>query len=376
MNPSQGLLTASLALGLVVLSGCASTPVIRPVSPHQVRQYAATRGVDNAIVPYAVSAEMIDWLRREVPSSIEREKRLQVLAERLLAKDGRGINYDRTETGTAEEVFYGGNANCLAFTHLFVGLARELKMPVFFLTVRDYQQYEKDGDLVVISDHIAVGYGPRHEMQVIDFAADRDPEYRKILPISDITATALFYSNRGAEQLRKGNLAEAFGWLDDAVAIDPTLAVAWVNRGVVLRRLDRHEEAERSYREALELDPEGSSAYHNLAALLRIQGSEEEAASLLGLLDRSGNRNPYSYVALGDLSLRYGRPGEASRYYKRAIRLHKDVSEPLAALGQLELKQGRADEARKWLERAMRIDAEDPRVKQLATALDRQVSSR
>lgn len=355
---------------LVTLAGCQSVGVIKPQTVSELRQEAASVGVEDLIVPFAITEEMRQWALNAVPASSRPDRKLQTLSERLFGENFE-IEYERHSVGTAEEVFRDHKANCLAFTHLYIGLARELGLPVYFLEVRDLENFEREGDLVVVSDHIAVGYGPSHELMIIDFAAVEGTQYRRIRPIRDMTAVALFYSNRGAEHLRQGRPHEALGWLEKAVKIDPELAAAWINLGVAQRRAGDFVQAQKSYNHALEVDSSAVSAYHNLAALLRLRGQEEEALELLALTDRGSNRNPFSYLALGDLSVRYGRLAEAERFYRRAVRLSEDTAEPFAAMGLLVLENGDRTTARRWLKKARRVDPENPRVLLLTQRLSR-----
>lgn len=364
------LLLAVLAITLAT-AGC-RTAVVKPMTAEDLQRAARQRGLPAVIIPFALTPEMKAWLEDEVEKAGSAEERLSALAQALLDPQGFAIDYRRNFTGTAKEVFETHQANCLSFTHLFVGMARELNVPVFFLEVRDVENYSREGDLVVISDHVAVGFGPPHDLRIIDFAADAGDQYRRIHPISDLTAIALFYSNRGAEQLRTGLVSDAVDWLKAATRIDPSLAPAWVNLGVALRRHGDREQAEAAYRRAMELDSTTVSAYHNLAALLRMQGHDEEAMELMALTDRGSNRNPFSYLALGDLNMRFGRLHDAEKFYRKAVRLDAENPEPYAAMGLFELEIGDPREARRWLKKARRHDPEeeDVRVSLLARRLE------
>ncbi|REJ74187.1 MAG: hypothetical protein DWQ30_21805 [Acidobacteria bacterium] len=321
------------------------------------------------VVPFSLDREMREWLGERIPKGGDEMLRVQRLVEVLLDEDHLGIEYRREPTLTAREVFDERSANCLAFTHLFVGMAREIGLPVYFLEVRDLENYDREGDLVVHSDHIAVGLGPSHNLTIIDFATEQS-SYRRVSPISDLEATALFYSNRGAEELRRGENAAAQGWLEDAVRIAPGSAGAWVNLGVARRRSGDETGAERAYRQALTIDASETSAYQNLATLLRMQGKHGEALELMALTDHSGNRNPFAFLALGDLSLRHGRADEAERFYRRAIRMHGEQAEPMAALGLLHVARGQHRAAERLLRRASKLDADQERVRQLRRRLD------
>src|SRR5262249_45728338 len=164
------------------------------------------------------------------------EERLKTLLQVLLDTRKLNLTYEGHFTGTAAEAFASHHANCLAFTNLFVGMARELGVAVFYLDVDDIQKFERDGDLVVVSGHVSAGFGTGRDLRILDFSAAPAATYRSIRPISDDTAIALYYSNRGGELLRAGQQTAALGWLRTAVALDPDLARAWINYGVALRR--------------------------------------------------------------------------------------------------------------------------------------------
>jgi len=288
-----------------------------------LRRALKARGLDpKAIVlPHAVNEAMTDWLEETMPRRLADDVEARILLERLLSRDELDLDYLRGYTGTAVEVFETGEANCLAFTHLFIGLARELGLPVFYVKVEDLQSFEREGDLVVISGHVTAGFGSKNRPQILEFSIAPVVEYRQVRPLADVSALALFYSNRGAELLIEGDLAAALEWLETAVRIDPELPEGWLNLGVTYRRSGRLEAAERSYWEAVGTDPEFAPAYQNLSALLlRAPGRAEEGRRLLALSDQKENRNPFNYLALGDLSLAQGRPDDAERYGSQPAR--------------------------------------------------------
>ncbi|RMH18743.1 MAG: tetratricopeptide repeat protein [Acidobacteria bacterium] len=343
----------------------------RPRRASDFDQLLRERGLDPQAItrPLLLTDEMRAWARAAVEGQVTGEGRLRALIERLLDPDHLRLEYAWGYTGTAVEVFEQRRANCLAFTNLFVSMAREVGLSVYYLLVRDQESFRKEGDLVVISDHVAVGWGSAGSRLVVDFSLQPLGDYRRAERIDDLTALALYYSNRGAESLQEDDVAGALEWLKTAVLLDPEEASSWVNYGVALRRDGQLEAAEAAYRKALEIDPRAGSAASNLASLLRLSGREAEAIELEQLLARAGGRNPYTYLALGDISVRRGRFDEAGRLYRRAINLKRRDAEPWAALGQLALIRGDHDAARRLLKKARKRDAEHPRAVQLAQAL-------
>jgi Flp pilus assembly protein TadD len=342
-----------LALAVTALAaGCASSGGLGRDLPAALR----ARGLDPAKieVPFAVDDEMKAWAHSKVNARGAPVEKLSQLLKGLLAKEGMNLEYQGDYSVTAREVFRTGRANCLSFTNIFVGLAREIDVPAYFVEVKDLQGFSKEGDLIIVSGHVTAGYGEGREQTLLDFTLGQAKEYRQIRVISDLTAIALYYSNHGARLLRDGENAKALEWMKTAVKLDPELPGSWVNYGVALRRVGDRAGAEASYRKALEIDPETLSAYQNLAALLRLDGKESEALDLLAMVDRRDNRNPWSFLDLGDLNLRHGRLSEAERFYQKALRLSSKDPEAYAALGLLSLEQGDTAAARRWLRKAER----------------------
>ena len=367
----------ALAISMLVAIGLAGCAAHSELSDEELIERALrARGLEPAdiLIPFEITDDMRQWAHEVAPGALAPEDRLRRLRDGLFDKDQMQLEYTWGFTGTATDVFEQRRANCLAFTNLFVGMARELGVDVYFLGVERVETYRKAGDLVVVSDHVAVGYGDAtvdSDLLIFDFSPYRNQGYRDVRRLSDLTAIAMFYSNRGAETLQQGQVPEAVRWLKTAVAIDPGLTPAWVNLGVVLRRAGDLPGAEDAYKHALELDPRTHSAYQNLAALLQLQGRRREAEGFIQVLQKTPTRNPYSYLSLGDISLRSGRLEEARRFYRRAVSLSGDDAEIFAALGQLAAATGDLRTARKMLKKAQKIDAESSRTRQLATALGR-----
>jgi tetratricopeptide (TPR) repeat protein len=357
-----------LALTLC-LAGCASLAGRREAAETAHQLHA--RGLDPAsiVIPWQLDDDMRRWVHERVGESLPADQRLSRLLAELLSKDGLNLSYQAGSTATAKEVFASRQANCLAFTSLFVGMAREVGVPVFYLDIGDIEKFEREGNLVVESGHVTAGYDKGGSIRILDFSPADRPSYRQMHRMPDLTAVALYYSNRGAELLKAGRDREAQGWLDTAVRLDPDLARAWINRGVALRHNGDAAGAEAAFRRALESDPSSVAAYQDLAALLFSSGRGKEAEELMGLSARLDARNPFNLLALGDLAVAHGRYDEARRCYRRAERVESATAEAEAALGELALATGDRGEARRWLRKARSRDAVNERVRKLEARL-------
>jgi Tfp pilus assembly protein PilF len=348
-------------------AGCAAAPPTVGLA-ESLRQ----RGVPpEALEPIEVSDEMRAFARSKVPRLPWPKLQLEALLASLLEREEAPFLYTSGAVTSAREAWRTGRANCLTFAHVFVALAREIGLDAYYLRVGDLMSYEKQGDLIVAADHVTAAFGRPQERLILDFSSQPTQGYRNVDRISDLAALALHYSTLGAERIRAGDLAGARDLLDLSVRIEPTVADGWLNLGVVQMREQDVAGAERSYRRALEADPQRSSAYANLARLLDVGGRDEEAREIRALAQRADNRNPYSYLALGDIALRERRLDDAESLYRRARRLAPDDAETAAALGRVALERGRRRAARNLLDQAELIDAGHPRVVALARALDR-----
>jgi Flp pilus assembly protein TadD len=280
------------------------------------------------------------------------------------------LTYSSAFTGTAAEVFASHTANCLGFTNLFVGMARELDVRAYYLDVDDVEHYAKEGDLVIEAGHVTGGVGSGENQRVLDFTVAPVAHYHEIHELPDLRAIALYYSNRGAEELRTGHPKQALDWLRTAVRIAPDFSRGWTNLGVALRRDGDLTGAEAAYTKAIELAPASAAAYTNLAGLLRANGRTAEADEVVAATTHLTGRDPFSYLTLGDLALAGGRLEMARRYYERANSLNKSA-ETCAALGELDLASGQRHSAERWLARARKLDPANPRVRRLEGRLER-----
>ncbi|MEP7009913.1 MAG: tetratricopeptide repeat protein [Acidobacteriota bacterium] len=353
---------AALALAILGLAGCASVGgADRPDLVRKIRD----RGLDpeRIVIPFEVTPEMREWALKAAPEGLPLEIRLDRLFNAVLL-DLKPA-YVGGRTTTAPVVFAERQANCLGFTSLLVGLARSIGIPTFYLAIDDIERFSRDGDLVVISNHVSAAFDTGAQTRVLDFTVAPVVSYRDARALDDLAAVGLYYSNLGAEKLRSGDLPAAIELLKTSVTLAPDISGARVNLGVALRRQGDQAGAEAQYRAALEADPLASSAYQNLAALLRQRGDAGEAEELLRISEQQGSRNPYSFLSLGDLALSRSRFDEARRFYRRALGLYRENAEPYAAMGQWAVAKGNLAEARKWLKKALAIEPENDRVRRL-----------
>jgi len=85
--------------------------------------------------------------------------------------------------------------------------------------------------------------------------------------------------DRGTAKLRNGDLEGALADYNQAIQLDPELAVAYVNRGLVRRRLGDVQGALSDYNSAINLDPNMGEPFYNRGLIRRSNGDPQGALS-------------------------------------------------------------------------------------------------
>ncbi|MEM6457073.1 MAG: tetratricopeptide repeat protein [Acidobacteriota bacterium] len=354
----SGPLYACLLLlaGAVTLAG----PTHAAPSPSADAPRPMADDLDPLAANDAMRAFVAEHIHPSLPDHLHLERLVAVQRDSTVD----GLDYARGRTATAAETFATGQGNCLAFSNLYLVLARLAGIEVTMLRVHDVTRYRRaDDDLVVVSGHVAIVHHFGRQRLIVDLAPDpggSTERYHQVEPLTDDEARALYAINRGAEMLQDGEPSAALRHFQRALDWAPTMPDAWVASGVAKRRSGDAAGAERAYVRALELAPQLPTALGNLAVLLRAQQRVAEAEAVEAALGVSDQRNPYTWLALGDLHRIGGRLDEADDAYRRARRLLPDDPEPRAALGQLALAEGNRGRAARLLRQAERRAARAP----------------
>jgi transglutaminase-like putative cysteine protease len=188
-----------------------------------------------SVAPAAVDREMVTWAAARVPAHLPAERRLALLHRALTDADGLAMG-ESERTATARQAFAERRANCVAFAHLYLGLARGLGLPVYFLLARGIEKEGRRRDLRVLEGHMAVGFGPSSHFLVVDAGGIYGEGAEQFERIADPVAEAIFFSNRGVEALLDGGGPSAVFWLERATSKAPELVPLWRNLGVARRR--------------------------------------------------------------------------------------------------------------------------------------------
>ena len=363
----QSAVPVVLVLGLLSV-GCRTgdaTPVLR-LSPEKWREVVAARGVDPGDVPMPM---MVTPQIRAVAEQIagpagDDGERLRRLQSALLDRKSYAFEYDTVATFTASEAFAFRRGNCVSFTNLFIAFGRALGIPLQAALVFRRSRSEREGDLVMVYNHMIAVWPKLRTLKVYDFYMSQEEARSELKLIDDLAVAAISASNRGVEALRAGDLDRARVLLERATKLQPSLPDLHSNLGIVKWRQGDVEGAYATFRAGLELDPHRPALLHNLAALYIDQGRPAEARAALAAASVN-DASAYLFVVQGDLEFAGGHLEEARKAYRRAYREAKTLVEALLGIARVERALGNEAEALKALRKARKIRPDDAQVRAL-----------
>ncbi len=341
------------------------------LTPSQWTEELKRRGVDASEVPnpLLVTRGMYDAAKElaGVGGPLERLDRLQ---RAFFDEAAFPFQYQFRGTFTAVEAFALRQGNCLSFTNLFVAMGRSLGIPVTTALVQRTRGSEKEGDLIIVNNHVvaALLFGPEQRYYDFDQRPHEKPQGYK--PLDDLWITALYLNNRGADELRAGHPDIALRYFVYATKLAPNFAPTWGNVGVARRRLGDFQGALDAYRLALAISADEPTILGNLASLYRALGKEKEAETALAAVKIS-EATPHVLIVRGDLELARGRLHDAMKLYKRARSLAPRLADAWVAVGRAELMRSKPERARKDATRALELEPGNVAAKSLLEDIDR-----
>jgi tetratricopeptide (TPR) repeat protein len=254
--------------------------------------------------PLHINQEIKVLVDRAVQGENENEARLRKLLSLLYNSDGLALRYSPEVTHTAVELFKTRQGNCLSVMNLFVAMARHAGIDANFQTVKVRPNWDRRGNLVVLSQHInATGrFGP-HRHYVSDFTPEVSLQQFTSTAVTDVEARSLYFTNIGVEALIRGNSEQALDFLKNALFLDPDSSVAWNNIGAIYSALGNSELTEFSYKMSVLKSSNSMSAIGNLAKFYRKNGQLARAKQYDRAIQRFNEKNPYFYYSQGNAAL-------------------------------------------------------------------------
>ncbi len=154
-----------------------------------------------------------------------------------------------------------------------------------FITVRDYQNAEKDIDrAITMAPDLALNYLIRAQARYSRYQLERNSS-------SSQSSDALTRASLGRKALN--DIADD---LNRAISLSPRSAVAYYNKGNILYELEEYDLATAAYNKAIELKPDFGEAYYNRGYIALKAGRSNEGVADLSKAGELGIIPAYNLI--------------------------------------------------------------------------------
>jgi Flp pilus assembly protein TadD len=368
----------ALAIVVSLAAGCAATQK-QIYTPEEMRAEiearVSTQMRDEIVIPFEIDDEIRQLARDVTRNAPTDSEKVRAIVGAITSLAGFSISYDWLSNKTAKEVFREGKGNCLAYTNLFVGMARAVGVDAVYADVKFTERITREAEIVVKSTHITaavtLGVGPT----LIDFTTTPERKYTAFKVIDDLEAIANFYNNQGflygyfTESASVGfdPLEKEIEMYRLALEILPTFVKSRNNLGVALRRRGRIDDAIEQYKLALEQEPKYVEAHSNLGTAYLRLGRTEEALAHYRLAAENAGQDGYVHHRLGVTFLRLERYPDAIKQFRKALSKEPELADARYNLG--ECYRALGDEKKAALEYRTALEI-DPNYLAAQTRLD------
>lgn len=380
-NRGSRLKWLALLAAVVVCTGCTSMngekSKAATVNPVNWQAHYSDVGVDKVPIfepseiyelPDTEKRAFLDWFHAPHNQSVAPYHRLANYLERTL----HGFTYNGS-THTATEAAILDNGNCLSLAVITAALASVVEIELKFQKMNSPPVYKKQGDIMMLSSHVRTkAYNSVNKSGSSDEASpkvlvpasviiDYFPSYGNVSGefVSQDAVSAMFYRNKVAVALVENHVSRAFWLADKALKLAPNDPENVSAMAVVLRRLDKLDEAEQLYQQAIANDITDITLLSNYLALLSRQGREQEAAEVAELLVSQNDENPYSWIALASEHIDRRELKKAQYFLDKAKQLAPYLDDVYRELARCFFLQEKLDEAHQALTKAHQLAWDD-----------------
>jgi hypothetical protein len=347
--------------------GCAEAPK-HIYTPDEVRSVfesrVSTQMRDEIVIPFEIDDEIRQLAQDVTRNAPGDSEKVRAIVHAITSLAGFSISYDWLSNKTAREVFREGKGNCLAYSNLFVGMARAVGVDAVYADVMFTERVTREAEIVVKSTHITaavtLGSGPT----LIDFTSTPERKYTAFKVIDDLEAIANFYNNQGflygyfteSEDVDFDPLEKELEMYRLALEILPTFGRARNNLGVALRRRGRVDEAVEQYKLAIQQDPKYVEAHSNLGTAYFHQGRTQEALDEYRLAAENAGPDGYVHHRLGVMYLRLARYQDAIKQFRKALSKEPELADAHYHLGECYRSLGDEKKAVDEYEATLEVD--------------------
>lgn len=312
---------------------------------------------------FALDDDMQKLVEEKLKNERDNRRKAKKLLKHFFNPEQVGLAYRAGANVVASQAYQNNEANCLSLTIMAYSLAKASNLDVVFQSVKVPEYWVRNGRVNMLTGHVNLKIVDKKSPTKLVFIdrgileIDFDPYVvKKTFPkkvIGKNTVIAMFYNNKGANAMIKGDYSSAYAYLKAATQVDPTFSSAWGNLGILYRFNGYEKQAVDTYQYAISLNRNNLTAMSNLSMLLHINGQYENAKELDTFIMRQRANNPYYYALLADEKFYIGDYRQAIQHYRKAIKLDKNIHEFYFGLAKIYYMLDETEKAQSYLKKAI-----------------------
>lgn len=346
----RGLLAALLTASLSLVACAPAPPPLR--TPASLLAQARAEGLD-LVDPLALDDEMKAAVEKTSATTGTQEQRLRYLIRYLGDAGYLNFQYQIGRSLTAREAFRERRGDCMAYTNLFMALARHLGIDAYFVHVSQVKNYYERSGWFFVSSHVAVGAGRGPGALIVDLSWEiSDWQLSLYESIDDSAALSLYYNNVAVDHMVAGRFDEAERLFRFWIGHAPGLPELHNNLGVLLNRQGRHAEALALLEQGIRRFPTYKPLFTNAIGAARGARLPERAAELEHRGQALEQTDPFFLFARGVGQYQDDRFLLAARTLEQARKAKPDSPVILAWLTRAYLSAGKRQEGLEAFQRA------------------------
>jgi len=369
---------------VVFIQGCASTnqpPMIDPQDLYLDEMFVTDTKLEDPEQLFAVTPEMKRYVEMRLTPLDSTSDKVKTLIRDLFSPDYMNIHYSHDSNLIPAETFEQGLANCMSLTLLAYVLVDEAGLSAEFMNIEIEENWSVSEQFTQLNGHVnlEVSALPASlttkiiyrtvKSYTVDFLPMLNTQVKSREPITKPQIIALFYNNRGAQELADGNIELAYKYFKQATSLAPKFASLWGNLASLYRQRDFLTEAEAIYQHAIKLEPNNLNTKENLALLYRLTGREQQANELYAAVKSARRGNPFYYSMLAEEALLKNNAKEAIKLFKQALKLNSREHSFYFGLAKSSLQLKQFEQAEKYLQKAKRLTKDSQQRQQYQSKL-------
>jgi len=166
-----------------------------------------------------------------------------------------------------------------------------------------------------------------------------------------VRAEAAKLNNLGVAMMNQQLMEKATAKFDEAYKLDPSLAVAALNKGIALLNQQRLPEAEAAIQQAAAKDPGNPRVWYNLGLVHRGSGNTAEAINDFQKVLKIDPNDPDAYYFLGTFYSQQQEYTKAIEAFQQALKINPLHASAEFGMGRALQRSGQTEEARVHLKR-------------------------